>query len=90
MNEITFLKNIQNIAIWNDPSMGKEKILIARQELASLDPEFIFIPQNNEETFEVEKINRNRNFEDIRFVICNLIDPEDLDKMIKTIKKIYK
>ena len=103
--ELKFLKTINDISVYHDDYMEKGSMIVIYKSESLMKPGYVWIPTEiyNEgmatakgaaiEKKEVDKIlkmKRERNFSDIKGIVCNL-DEKDVDeKMIKTLKKHYK
>ena len=103
-SEISFIKKVENIPIYRDPYMEKDKFIVGYQSLPILDPGYIFVPMDKwnegminaksaiekDEVDEILKEKINRKFSDIKFILCNLTNEEDLNKLINSLYKNFK
>ena len=101
--EISFISNFNDIPVYHDPYMETGKFLVSYQQ-TGVEPGLCYVPAKkwNEGmknikgvTFEKEEVDKileektNRKFKDIKFIVCNLENKEDIHKIIESLKRKY-
>jgi hypothetical protein len=105
--ELVFVKNIEGIPFYRDSYMKEEEILVCYKSKEVDSTGYIYVdtqkfnealskckgaPIEKKEVDKILKRNRNRNFSDIKAIICNInFDDKDREeKLINLIKKKFK
>jgi tRNA A37 threonylcarbamoyladenosine synthetase subunit TsaC/SUA5/YrdC len=90
---------IKGIPLYHDKYIDDKTVLIGYKTNELINPKPIFLPTENlknfknttiekEEVDRILKMKKNRNFEDLNFVICSYKDENTLIKIENLLKKI--